>query len=277
MKAYDTVWFVGDQFFSETFTQYFQNASSREDKTSYIRAYYDTIGYCQVEGLNRNIFSRLRNAVVEGINKQVLLPKVILLVFENDILDYLDHYRPGVSTLIGQTIEWLANQLHRMITSHKEKLPSKSRKFKYPVVMMCGLPHHCEFGKLNEFRDKFNTCLQSTTSLFREMHYLEMVWDSRDTTLFTRGNLNSKGYAAYWQSVNEAFEKWDREQMKSLHSAPKTPVMKSSSSCGTNVNKKPKPSHYREFVADTNKFKWDARKTMFKLPKPQSVKIKHEQ
>ena len=251
----------------ESFGQHFQNAYGDNGKTSYLKAHYDVTGFCPGnERLNGNILCRFNNVVTVAINKQTVLPKAIVFVMENDILNSLNHFKPGISLLIGKSLEWLLNQVHRMITTYKEKLPSKSRKFKYPAILWCSLPMHEYWskGKLGEFRAKFNFSLKNTVSIFREMDMLNIQWNGADTSLFTRGVLNAKGLTTYWACLNEAFAVWDREQMKLAKTAQ--PVLHKPS-CG----KMKTPNRYREEVATAGKFKWSVEKTRFKLPKPQHM------
>ena len=256
---------IGDGFIENSFAQYCQNAYGDNGKKSYLKAHYDVTGFCPgTEFLNGNILSRLRNALVAGINKQVLLPKAIIFVIENDILTALKHFKPGISLMIGKSLEWIMNQIHRIIITHKEKMPSKSRKFKYPTILWCSLPNHQYWidNNMTEYRAKFNFALKATTSIFREMDVLELKWPMDTSGIFTNGKLNGKGLPLYWMAFNEAFESWDREQMKVAKAT--TPNV---SSCG-NKNRKVGSNNYMEQIGKEGKYKWMAEKTRFVLPKP---------
>ena len=248
---------------SKSFAQHFQNAYGDDGlKKNYMRAHYDVTGFCQGVGLNGSVVSRLRNAVIEGINAQVLLPRAILLVFEDDILKEVNHFKPGISHICGRLLEWLSNQLHRAIVAHKEKLPSKSRKFRYPTILWVKAVKHYDFKEMNEFRDKFNNCVNATVALFREMEVLNLEkWDDCDRGLIKNDRFTARGMASYWMSINDAFEKWDREVMK----ASRIP------SCGSGNGKTVGSiCKYREDLANSNKFRWKPEETRFKLPKPKA-------
>ena len=250
------MWFIGDEFLQKNFSQFFLNAFREDGKVSYIKAHYDTVGMCKARDLNTNILGKLFNAVVKGTNDDILFPKAIILILESDFVKALDHFKPGMTTLAGRSIEWLANQLHRLIITHKEKLPSKARRFRYPMVLWVKLTTHYDYVTRNEYIEKVNTCIENTTSLFREMTTLSIDWDDCDRTLMTKGTMNAKGLTTYWQLLSNAFESWDREQMKG---ATKNP------SCG---KKKANPSFYREKMSNDKKFHWNPECTKFKLPKP---------
>ena len=260
------MWVIGDDFMAKSFAQYFQNAYGDNGKVGYIRAHYDVTGYCQgkTKAINNNVLSRLRNALVMAINKEMLLPKAILVVLENDILNAANHYNLGISLLCGKLLEWLANQFHRIITLHKERLPSKCRKFKYPGILWVTEPKHLNLPNIKEFRDKFNTSLTSICSLYREMMVIDLKWDTTDKSLVSsNGKYTATGMAVFWMKINEAFHNWDKEQMRLSHLSSPTVVQKK---FGTSSSKTPKVSKYREHVSGSNHFTWKPQRTKFKLP-----------
>ena len=165
-------------------------------------------------------------------------------------------------------IEWIGNQFHRMVTAHKEKLPSRSRKFKYPTFLWLTPSSHYALGDMNEYRKKCGDCMNRVTSLFREMETLQIDWDELDMNLYTKGQLSAKGKVQYWSAVNKAFENWDRDQMRQLHN--QTPGSKPEYSCSipNNFNKKKRRGNHRERPEVNDKFTWKTNQTKFKLPKP---------
>ena len=235
------------------------------NKLGYVRAHYDTAVFCT--GSGKNITANIRNRVVEGINKEVVLPKVIILVFENDMLNSFKHFLPGLSLLSGRCLEWLANQLHRIVVAHKEKLPSKSRKFKYPTILWTMLPPHYDWSKsVRESREKFNTCIKNTVSLFREMEVLELEeWDDCDRSLVTKGKLNAKGLNTFWIQLDRAVMSWDKRQMSKIQ-----PVKQQNTATSCSGKKKMNPNHFRQQEMDSSKYKWTANNVRFTLPKPKN-------
>ena len=96
----------------------------------------------EIDGKDDNILSRLRNSLVRAINAQILLPKFILVILDDDIMDAIDHYKTGISYGIGWILEWLINEFHKLVSSHKERLPTKSQKYKYPTFFGVKIPYH---------------------------------------------------------------------------------------------------------------------------------------
>ena len=247
---------------SKSFAQYFQNAYSKEGKSAYIRAHYDATGFCsaKIKGMQGNILSRIRNSLIEAVNKQILLPKVIIVIIEHDVLIDLNHYKPGVSEATGRLAEWLINQFHRIITSHKEKLPSKSRKFKFPTILWTKTVNHNAYSKRDqEVIDKWNEALEKAAGLFREMATLKLTgWNVGNFNyLAADGKMNNNGLFRFWQSVNDSFESWDREAMKNNRGQKQEQVP-------TMFSKK---RTFLESCAQNDKYHWKAKDARFQLPK----------
>ena len=101
---------------------------------------------------NRNVLGYLRNCLIEAIHKQVLLPKAIVIVMENNLLDSINYYQVGPSDAIEPCIEWIITEYHCTIVAYKEKLPSKSRKFRYPQILWVACMYHDGYGNGNYYR-----------------------------------------------------------------------------------------------------------------------------
>ena len=139
---------------SRSYAEHLQNAFMMDDEAEnsnmgYIKAHYDCTPFCngnvQRRLANSNIIGRLHNEFVYAINDWIVLPKIVLIVLENDLLLAADHFTDGISQLLGQLIEWIATQLHRISIAHKEKLPTKARKFRYPHFLWIAAAHHSGF------------------------------------------------------------------------------------------------------------------------------------
>ena len=124
---------------SKGFGPYLQNAFGDSEKECYFKTHFDCFGFC-TGSLNktlrsRNVIGHVRNNYVKAINDHVLLPKFVILVLENDIIKAANHYRGGSDLVFQPLIDWITLEFHRSTTEHKERLPTKSRKFKYPQLL----------------------------------------------------------------------------------------------------------------------------------------------
>ena len=121
-----------------------------------------------------NVISRIFNNYVQVVNEQVLLPKAVMIVIEEDLLRASDHYKKGTSTYLKPCLDWLANALFSATDQYKKQLPTKSRKFKYPQFFWVPAIFHNALGTSNVYRDKFNTCLNEVVQKTRGMKILEL-------------------------------------------------------------------------------------------------------
>ena len=210
---------IGDEFMAKSFGQYSQDIYNVSWKKGYMQTHYDVSGYCNGKlKLNDNFLGRIYNAMVQGMKEQILLPRAVLFVFDDDILDAIDHYEMGLSNAIGRVMEWLANHLHHLISGYKDKLPSKARKFKYPHLLWCLIPKHSFYGHYNDYKDKYNGVVKKICGLFREMDFLTLEqWNPTELDYFSEGHINGNGLASYWNAVDSAFEVWDQAQMNAAN------------------------------------------------------------
>ena len=223
--GYDKVWFIGDESMMTSYAEFFQNAYTSRDRyfnnLGYIKSHFDVFAYgnrsLTVSLRNSDVIGRIRNSVVEAINQQVIFPKTIIVVLEDDLIQATNHFTDGISQVLGGLIDWLANEVYRIINAHKERLLTKARKFKYPHVLWVALVHHKNFSKNENFyRKKMNICLYSVTALFRQMDVLMLnTWDPQDSALVSRGKLTALGLHSFWNAIDNAFQKWDHDQMNS--------------------------------------------------------------
>ena len=156
-------------FLTHSYKQFFENGCGPGGKLGYIKAHYDVSAYYYQyeDNPQGNTLNRLRNLLVSAINEEILLPKAILIVLDDDLMDELNHYNTGISASIGKLIEWVMNEMHHIVTSHK--LPSKARKFKFPTILWALIPTHQVYDHYNEFKKKFNKVVVNTANLFKEM------------------------------------------------------------------------------------------------------------
>ena len=91
------------------------------------------------------MLSRINNAFASAVNKAERLPKYVVVILENDLIEFLGYSEFGVAGLLGEWIEYLAKNLAEMVKVKKEKLPKKAVKYKYPLFYWVAAPFHCWF------------------------------------------------------------------------------------------------------------------------------------
>ena len=68
------------------------------------------------------------------------------MVLEEDLIKSVNHFRKGASIVLEAAVEWLFTEVHRICTAHKQNMPSKARKFRYPQVLWIAATYHDQYG-----------------------------------------------------------------------------------------------------------------------------------
>ena len=124
----EKVWFVGDQFVFDSYEKYYKQRAS--DQKLYVQEHYEISAFNN-DGFNcldRNIVSRLRNKLAMAINDQVILPKFIIVVPDDDIISFIQHQKFGFSEAMGRLVDFIMVAWDRFILTQKENLPTKAKK-----------------------------------------------------------------------------------------------------------------------------------------------------
>ena len=222
LEAYDKIWVVGDKFVHESqniikryfgFEEKHQNdhTQSVEKHQSYIGDNYDVKVFTGYENrFNRSVLGHLHNAFVAALNANGKLPKMILVVIEDDIIKCVNFDKAGISQVFGRCVQWLADEIRTAIHKHKADLPGKCKKNLYPQVFWVAIPSHLNFLN-NHTRFKFNQSLETVLLLYNEMKVLKLQrrWQFNDTSVSIIGQITPPGFTTYWSVVDEAIQFWE--------------------------------------------------------------------
>ena len=212
---------------ASTYRNYFKKSSEQ----FYIKDNYETAAYCQskYENSDTNMLSRLRNALLQGINEKGRLPKFIVLVLDDDIIEFLEYAGQGALTLMGQCVEWLCEEFQSMLTLAKESVPLKARKEGYPQLYWVAPPHHKNFLN-NRARTKLTNVLETAFKLFKDIRLVRMkeMWNYEDGQLVNgNGEYTGLGWDMYWLSIDAAIK----------FNAAKREIYVANQICNENINK----------------------------------------
>ena len=199
----------------------------------------------------------------------------MLIILDDDLLDDIDHYKRGISEALGKELEWLVNEFHKMVTLHKERLPTRSRKFKYPTFIWVKIPNHEVYSHYNDFKDKYNDTLDRVCKLYREMSPIELdnrTWRRRELSYFAEGRISNVGLISYYQAICNTFENWDRDQMRAALAPKQNQEYRNISTRDTKRTNFDK-NYHREKRNAKNTREVNINQC-FKLPAPKSIKHK---
>ena len=115
LKGLLELWFLGDNFLAETFQKYFKKSSH----DYYIKENFEVVPFCSshFSDRNSNALSRLLNSFVQAMNGKFYLPDYIIIMINNDLIDYLQYTRFKVASLYGPWLEYLSEFRTQLLQS----------------------------------------------------------------------------------------------------------------------------------------------------------------
>ena len=226
VSAYERCWFLGDDFGSRSFQQYFQQRKSI-DYNGYIKSHFDTCGFFNnFTSENPSIIARFASTLSVGIqsktDRKILpLPKIVVVVPEDDLLKTLGEdvlaENSELTTAFCKLLNFIMTEFDRCVSTFKENLPAKSVRFSgYPHFLWIQPPSHINF-KNNSNHFKFSKALEDVVKLHTNVHTLQLkkVWDPNDPNLYLEsGRFTTEGFKAYWEAVDKTARYFDSVVLK---------------------------------------------------------------
>ena len=237
---YDRCWFLGDDFGSKSFEQYFQARRSIE-YNGYAKANFDTTGYFGNFATGcPNLLVRLNNLLVQGMycnynSKLLPLLKLIVIVPDDDILKLIPYSaslnQHDLTRAYSKLLNHVMQDMGHNVASFKEYMPAKSLKPNYPQFLWIQAPLHENFSN-NEQCIKFNRSLEEVSKLHAHCYtlVLKRVWDPKNLNFFLKDSqrYTAEGLSTYWEAVDRTVRYFDSVLLKKQ---VKGKNLKSSSRC----------------------------------------------
>ena len=151
---------------------------------------------------------RIRSNLIKVLNKHNTLPKLIVVVLDDDTTKITKHLtEPSVTAT--QIVHWFLREFHKSIDIYKDWLPIKAKTANLPHILWITPPTLKLFSAHdNARRENFTKILQSTAAKYPEMSCLNLlkIWDGQDSSLFVRDayRFTAQGLCDYWASVDSA-------------------------------------------------------------------------
>ena len=193
---------------ASTYRDSYKNINTTTDY--HTKENFEIAAFCQskYENAETNMLSRLRNSLITGINEKTKLPRFIVVVLDNDLIEYIEYAGQGASTLLGNCVEWICEQFVEVIGIAKDALPQKAKKAGYPQIYWVAPPYHKNFMN-NKARSKLTNVLETAFKLFTDIRVIRMKesWNSQDSNLVNEyGQFTEDGWITYWKSIDKAIK-----------------------------------------------------------------------
>ena len=158
-----------------------------------------------------NRVARVHNTLVSAMSRRATLPKIIVFILEDDIIDYIDYNDYGVSEMMGPVMEYMTNEIRVSINKFKHKyLPKKSFRQHWPKIIWLMPTLHNNYSN-NNLRRKLQTELYGILRKNNDNDTMGVKlkqWSSETTALVQPGtrNLTQLGLRCYWEAVDQAIK-----------------------------------------------------------------------
>ena len=207
----DHIWIIGDDFSCHTVQQHFNNPRKEDSRSPF----YSFSTFEVTESLsskykssNPSVMGRIVNNVVYGLNKHKKLPKIIVLVPDDDLVRGI-HCTDVMLIQISMITEWVVGEIVKAIEMYKEVLPLKCKRPNFPYVLWIAPPTHCYFGDSDNKRREVQTeCLERIAKIHENFSVLKVIkyWDHNDSNAFIYDSYRFKaeGLKKYWLGVDAA-------------------------------------------------------------------------
>ena len=226
MPAINKLWFIGDEFGYKSFETHFLK---RTMTGSYIKENFDVTGFMNGKYISNNpsMMSRLKNALATAINEQAILPRLIVVVPDDDLIKLFHGFKEGLSKAMGKIIDNIMTSHERSLTVYKDYLDDKSKTNELPHVLWIQPPMHENFAN-NFERNKFGSCLERMASFHANVSafQLKKIWNGADSNLYVRESrrYTTRGLDDYWEAIDKTVKYCDTITLKPTNKkkTPKT-------------------------------------------------------
>ena len=212
IKAHQSIWVLGDRFVKNSANTYFKTV---DDKSSYSTRHFQ-ISILDSDDYTSNIKSvlaRLRNNLVYGLNKCNAIPKFIVVVLEDAIIDDVGSANYGITNDYEIRTKWLINQYRKIVDAFLDYLPYKSKKDGWPKFLYISPSMHRNYRN-NALRKKFTRVLEDICSITERMALIRIRagWDFDDNNIFLdqQQRYTTEGLASFWNAVDKVIEEFDQ-------------------------------------------------------------------
>ena len=172
---------MGDQFLQGVFgllTAIHNEAEKSSSRMPYIYEFYNISPYWKFTPSMtvQSTLARIYNSVVEGINSNSHLPRMLILFPGRDVLRKAAFYNLGASLVIGDNIEWLVDNCTSVVETRKTHLRNKrpgavcQSEPKFIWVKMAYRPHR---EHLQQLCKKFNEILEETAAGHKNCYVID--------------------------------------------------------------------------------------------------------
>ena len=175
-----------------------------------------------VSSRNPDPIARVRNSLIQAWETFKCIPKIIIVVPENDIIKGVKTSSSSAAfTQYMKSIEWIADEHVKIIDFFKKYCTGKQLKNRryWPFYLWIAASIHSRYEDYSK-RIRFNRALDDTSKIHPRMTVLKPVqqWDSEDASLVSNIDrlLTGNGWNAFWTAVDCAVSYFDSKVIPNI-------------------------------------------------------------
>ena len=163
--------------------------------------------------INPYFTSRLHNALVQGLEKCSTIPKMVIVVLEDDLIhhigevresqEYYKHYIEAIYQDFAETCK----KLHTM-------MPTSSKRENWPKIIMIEASIHRYYKNIQSRKD-FNEEAQIAAKKFQNIWSvaLKQIWNEHNLNLyrFDEQKFTGEGLCTFWKAVDRTIMFCDKK------------------------------------------------------------------
>ena len=202
IKGREHLWLIGDEMVCRTERE---NYTKRRENLYSLTHYENTVIAGNFTSSTKSILQRLRNCMVNTYNNnQLLLPKWIVIVVENDIIRHFKH--DGCDApFYDSVLKWLFSEFTTIREKIRANFPFKAKKYGWPYYLWVIPTLHKSYGDYDQ-RKTFIDSLQKINAQHDDAIAISLQnWDENDSTLFLERErrYSNTGLKTLWNSIDQ--------------------------------------------------------------------------
>ena len=170
-----------------------------------------------------SVLVHILNALIMDLNDNKKLPRILLVVPDRDILEYINYYQSGKSHIIGSSIKWLVNNIDCTVTCKKENLkhlcPGAIAAAEPKIIWIKMLtrsyhPYLSQKKPVDNLVHIYNKILEEILSTRQGHFILDVNTEMQGLSSFTiNRQLSRYGKVKFWREVDKIIGKYDRYEI----------------------------------------------------------------
>ena len=221
-EGIEKMWIIGDDTVNRSVRGHL-NADSAPFIT---RNFETSIIAGSTASQNGSVIGRICNSLTTSFNNKQYLPKWIVIIVENDVINGLPYHQSGCSEIYGQIIEYMMSKFTSTVATIQRNYPPKAMKFTWPHFLWIE-PSINTNHQDTTLRMKFIRSLHAVSMSHNNMLVLPLKqgWDTNNPEYFLwhQQRITPKGLRALWSAIDNTIRFADTKLMRNhglfLHNA----------------------------------------------------------